>query len=149
MKKLQSKVTGVYELHKSEQNALVQRKQYLEKQRFIFNIEIKKLFEINADLEKQIANLKIEVQSHESTKTLTTKKSTEETEALYASTAENEMKTVEKIEEIKALQMKITDLEKSHAASMKKLTEQMTESESKYLAKVEEFSTLQQSHSEL
>lgn len=45
--------------------------------------------------------------------------------------------------------MKITDLEKSHAASMKKLTEQMTESESKYLAKVEEFSTLQQSHSEL
>jgi len=59
------------------------------------------------------------------------------------------MKTVEKIEEIKALQMKITDLEKSHAASMKKLTEQMTESESKYLAKVEEFYTLQQSHSEL
>lgn len=45
--------------------------------------------------------------------------------------------------------MKINDLEKSHAASMKKLTEQMTESESKYLAKVEEFSTLQQSHSEL
>jgi hypothetical protein len=74
---------------------------------------------------------------------LTIKKSTEETEALYASTAENEKKTVEKIEEIKGLQLKISEMEKSHAASIKNLTEQMTESENKYLAKVEEFSTLQ------
>jgi|TARA_B110001450_G_C17230645_1_gene323374 hypothetical protein len=69
--------------------------------------------------------------------------STSETEALYASSAESEKKTVEKIEEVKALHSKITGLEKSHAASIKKLTEQMTESESKYLSKVEEFSSLQ------
>ena len=61
MKKLQSKLTEVYELHKSEQSSLFKRKQYLEKQRGIFNVEIKKLFEINADLEKQVANLKLEL----------------------------------------------------------------------------------------
>lgn len=80
---------------------------------------------------------------------MTTKKNTEETEALYASSAASEKKTVEKIEEIKGLQAKISEMEKSHAASIKTLTEQMTESESKYLAKVEEFETLQKSHTEL
>jgi hypothetical protein len=61
------------------------------------------LFAINADLEIKIANLKLENQSYETEKTMTSKKGSEEVNALYASTAETEKKTVSIIEENKAL----------------------------------------------
>jgi hypothetical protein len=79
------------------------------------------LFAINADLEIQVANLKLEMEGIKSEKVLKTKSSTEEVEALYASTAETEKKTVELIEENKALQAKYNGIEKLHAESLKKL----------------------------
>ena len=48
MKKLQSKITELYSNTKSAQTKLIQKKQ---KMRHTFDIEIKKLFSINAELE--------------------------------------------------------------------------------------------------
>jgi len=59
MKKIQSKITELYSNSKSEYAKLVLSKQ---KQRHYFDIELKKLFSTNAELEVQLANYKLQVE---------------------------------------------------------------------------------------
>jgi hypothetical protein len=70
-------------------------------------------------------------------------KSSEDSETLANSIASTEQKAVAKINEVKNLNIKITELESGHQNTIAKLLAQVAESERKYAAKIVETSNMQ------
>ena len=63
--------------------------------------------------------------------------------AMSSRISENEQITISRIEEVKSLQFKITDLERQHASQIESLYINIADQESKYKVKVEEINGLQ------
>lgn len=85
-----SKLSELQTQAKNECRRLVEKKAYLESQRTMFNSEIKKLFSINAELEKKLADARLELHSFSGQSDLLSQANLREKEALFLSTKEQE-----------------------------------------------------------
>lgn len=82
---------------------MLEEKIYLETQKNNFTIEIKKLFAINAELEKKLANKELEYQAiYESKEQMSKMESTHLT-AMSTKLTENEQMSIQKVEELRSL----------------------------------------------
>lgn len=75
----------------------MEKKTYLENQRNLFNSEIKKLFGINAELEKKLADARIELHAYSGQNELISQATLKEKEAIMLTAKEQEQITIAKI----------------------------------------------------
>jgi hypothetical protein len=149
MKKMEATQREMTTKMESQIQSLLSEKIIHETQKAHFSSEMKKLFAINAELEKKLANKELEYHAVCEHKTHIHKSETSKVEMMTSKMQEFESQHVEKIEEIKKLQAKVTETERQYASQIEALYVKIAEQESRYKAKVEEINVLQQQNSNL
>jgi hypothetical protein len=122
---------------------------FLDQQKTNFSIEFKKLFQINAELEKEIADLKLEIEGLNEAKVQYFHKDKTKLERLTEHSCAQEKQHMARIQEVKSLNMQIGELETEHANNVAQLYHKIAQQEQAYKVKVDEIATLKHTNAEL